>query len=82
LRLCDLANNTKAEIVGFAADASPDKESLIRAIIEMGLAVGTVVEILHAGPIGRDPLAVSCRGALIGLGRVEAQLILVKEKSQ
>lgn len=82
MNLSQLAKNRPAEVLGFAQTNSPTEEALIRAMCEMGICTGAHIEVLHAGLFNRDPLAVLCRGALIGIGKNEAQLVLVKEVSK
>jgi ferrous iron transport protein A len=46
-------------------------------LIELGFVEGAEIEILHEGPIGRDPIAVRINGTTIALRRREAMAILV-----
>lgn len=48
-----------------------------RRLIELGFLEGALVEILHEGLIGRDPIAVRVDGATVALRRREAMAILV-----
>jgi ferrous iron transport protein A len=52
-------------------------EELERRLIELGFVEGAVVEILHEGAIGRDPIAVRVDSATIALRRREAMAIFV-----
>jgi ferrous iron transport protein A len=55
---------------------------LERRLLELGFVEGADVEILHEGPIGRDPLAVRVNGTTIALRRREAMAILVTASDQ
>jgi ferrous iron transport protein A len=48
-----------------------------RRLLELGFVEGASVEILHEGPLGRDPIAVRVNAATIALRRREAMAILV-----
>lgn len=52
-------------------------EEVERRLVELGFLEGAVVEILHEGLIGRDPIAVRVNGATVALRRREAMAILV-----
>lgn len=52
-------------------------EELERRLIELGIVEGAEIEILHEGPLGRDPIAVRVNDATIALRRREAMAILV-----
>jgi ferrous iron transport protein A len=52
-------------------------EELERRLIELGFTEGAVIEILHEGAFGRDPIAVRVNHATIALRRREAMAILV-----
>jgi ferrous iron transport protein A len=66
----------KAIHVGDAAHGMAAEEIELR-LLELGFVEGASVEVLHEGPIGRDPLAVRVNGATIALRRREAMAILV-----
>ena len=58
--------------------ASPWQETdLERRLLRLGFAEGAEIEVLHEGPVGRDPMAVKVDGVLIALRRKEADMILV-----
>ena len=46
-------------------------------LIEMGFVEGAVVEILHEGTFGKDPIAVRVDNATVAIRRREAMAILV-----
>jgi ferrous iron transport protein A len=48
-----------------------------RRLLELGFVEGARVEILHEGPLGRDPIAVRVNNTTIALRRREAMAILV-----
>jgi ferrous iron transport protein A len=48
-----------------------------RRLLELGIVEGVSVQILHEGPIGRDPIAVRVNGTTIALRRREAMAIMV-----
>ena len=50
---------------------------LERRLLELGFVEGARVEVLHEGPLGRDPIAVRVNDTTIALRRREAMAILV-----
>jgi ferrous iron transport protein A len=50
---------------------------LERRLIELGFTEGAIIEILHEGAFGRDPIAVRVNDATVALRRREAMAILV-----
>jgi ferrous iron transport protein A len=60
-----------------AGTLGPQAAELERRLIELGFIEGADVEILHEGPLGRDPIAVRVNNATIALRRREAMTILV-----
>jgi ferrous iron transport protein A len=48
-----------------------------RRLLELGFVEGASVEILHEGPVGRDPIAVRVNNTTIALRRREAMAIFV-----
>jgi ferrous iron transport protein A len=50
---------------------------LERRLLELGFVEGAEVEVLHEGPVGRDPIAVRVDGGTFALRRREAMAILV-----
>ncbi len=52
-------------------------EELERRLIELGFIEGALIEILHEGFFGRDPIAVRVNDATIALRRREAMAIMV-----
>ena len=48
-----------------------------RRLLELGFVEGATVEVLHEGPVGRDPIAVRVNDCTIALRRREAMAIFV-----
>ena len=46
-------------------------------LLRLGFAEDAQIEVLHEGPMGRDPMAVKVDGVLIALRRREADIILI-----
>jgi ferrous iron transport protein A len=46
-------------------------------LLEMGVVEGAPLSLVHEGPFGRDPIIVQVQGALIAMGRREADAVLV-----
>jgi len=64
--------------ISAAATASDVKAAeLERRLLELGFVEGAHVEILHEGPLGRDPIAVRVNNTTIALRRREAMAVLV-----
>jgi ferrous iron transport protein A len=53
-------------------------EELERRLVEFGFVEGAMVELLHQGLIGRDPIAVRVDGVTIALRRREAAALVVE----
>ena len=50
---------------------------LERRLLELGFVEGAAVEVLHEGPLGRDPIAVRLNDTTIALRRREAMAVFV-----
>jgi ferrous iron transport protein A len=50
---------------------------LERRLLELGFVEGAEIEVLHEGPLGRDPIAVRVNDSTIALRRREAMAVLV-----
>lgn len=74
--LSELAKNTPATIKDY--NRKPGSEAIIARLIEMGLVKGTSIRIAHTSPFGRDPIAVEVKGAMIGIGKAEADMVIVE----
>jgi len=70
-----LARNTPARIV--AVDLGALHASEAQRLNEFGFEIDAQVESLHAGPIGRDPIAVRVGRMTIALRRAVAAQITV-----
>lgn len=81
MHLGELRPRVPARIVGFAKGADASERATILSIQEMGLTVGARLVIKHTGPFGGTPLAVECRGALVGIGKQEAALVLIETET-
>jgi ferrous iron transport protein A len=53
-------------------------EELERRLVELGFVEGAMVELLHQGLFGGDPIAVRVDGVTIALRRREAAAVLVE----
>jgi ferrous iron transport protein A len=83
VKLNQLQKNQNARVIAFENVqtknlADPVKEVLLKRMMEMGIVKGTEIKLMHEAPFGRDPIAVEVRGALLGLRRDEAELIIVE----
>jgi ferrous iron transport protein A len=68
----------RIDTIAAAATASDSKAAeLERRLLELGFVEGAHVEILHEGPLGRDPIAVRVNDTTIALRRREAMAVLV-----
>ena len=68
----------RIDTIAAAATASDSKAAeLERRLLELGFVEGAQVEILHEGPLGRDPIAVRVNDTTIALRRREAMAVLV-----
>jgi len=80
-RLGAMRRGAKGVIVGIAARPGRahviDAHELERRLLEMGFVEGAHVEILHEGPIGRDPIAVKLDDTRIALRRDDANAIII-----
>ena len=54
-----------------------EEHELERLLLEMGFVEGARVELLHEGPMGRDPIAVKVDDMRVALRRREAGFIMV-----
>jgi ferrous iron transport protein A len=51
---------------------------LERRLLEIGFLEGAAVEVLHEGPLSRDPIAVRLNGTTVALRRREAMAVFVE----
>ena len=71
-------SNMTPGAVGTVAELRLPPESRGR-LLEMGLLVGTAIELVRFAPLG-DPVEIKIRGYHLSLRRHEAELILVRPK--
>lgn len=60
-----------------SGDHSIAWSELERRLLEMGIVEGAKVELMHEGPLGRDPIAVRVDDTTVALRRRDADVILV-----
>lgn len=74
-RLSDLEPGQKAVVKAFSS-----REPAFVRLREMGVLVGTRVELVRVAPLG-DPIEIAVRGTLLSLRRQEADTITVEQVS-
>lgn len=74
MTLALLKPGQRALIIKFEGDAS--SEALSTRMMEMGLTVGSEIEVVHEAPFG-GAIAVRCRGSLIALRLTDARIVKV-----
>ena len=67
----------RGRIDGIATADTVKATELEHRLLELGFVEGAHVEILHEGPLGRDPIAVRVNNTTIALRRREAMAVLV-----
>jgi len=55
-----------------------DPAELERRLLEMGFVEGAQFEVLHEGPIGRDPIAIKLDDSRVALRRRDANALIVE----
>lgn len=73
LRIRDLQPGDRARVVGYA-----DESAYGRRLLNLGLAVGTELEVRRQAPLG-DPLEIRLRGYSLALRPSEADCLLLEE---
>ena len=73
---CGFCGTIAAITVDGAHNGIPPAE-IERRLLVLGFVEGARVEVLHEGPVGKDPIAVRVDNATIALRRREAMSILV-----
>jgi ferrous iron transport protein A len=63
---------------GLPGQPSDDLAELERRLLEIGFIEDAVVEIVHEGFLGRDPIAIRVNEITVALRRREANAILVE----
>jgi ferrous iron transport protein A len=80
-RLGRAGRGTRGLVIGLRpAEAPPgsDPAELERRLLEMGFVEGARVEVLHEGPIGRDPIAVRVGDTTVALRRRDADMVMIQ----
>ena len=80
MSLSHLRPGTRAVIKNFTHSNQGDG-SLVQRLMEMGLTVGTPIEVAHLAPFG-GAIAVRCRGTLIALRTIDASQIEVQTETE
>jgi ferrous iron transport protein A len=75
VRLDELPFRTPARVTAVQWHALTPAEA--RRLRNLGLDEGVIVEALHGGPIGRDPLAVRIGRMMVAIRRAHAETISV-----
>ena len=75
--LSQLANGSRARVIGFACDVPAVGGQTLRRLEELGFIAGEPVHMLRRGPGGREPLAVQVGETFFALRLLEAQCIEV-----
>lgn len=81
--LSELEIGETGKITGFDTSRVDDQEfaaDLENRLLEIGFEEGLMAELLHVGPIGRDPLAVRVGTMTVALRRMEADAIILGEQ--
>lgn len=77
MTLADLPKSSLARVTGFSAKDT-ELETRLR---EIGFAEGDLVEALHFGLFGRNPITVRLNGTLIAMRRFEAGAVQVETQN-
>lgn len=74
-----MAKGTRGTVVALVdvAGTSLPPGELPGRLLEMGFIEGAMVEVVHEGPVGRDPVGIRLHDCVIALRRHEANAILV-----
>ena len=81
--LSELEIGETGKIAGFDTSRVEDQEfaaDLEDRLLEIGFEEGLIVELLHVGSIGRDPMAVRVGTMTVALRRMEADAIILGEQ--
>ena len=83
--LNDLHKGDHSIVIGFNLERAYDQaqaQNLEDRLLEMGFEEGLPVEVLHEGPVSRDPMAVRLGRVIVALRRNEAAIIEVTKAQQ
>ena len=83
LRLGKLRRGARGRVIGISVASAHtrnavDPHELERRLLEMGFVEGARFEILHEGPVRRDPIAVRLDETRVALRRREAHALIVE----
>ena len=65
-----------------SGDHGVDTEELLRRLLEFGFVEGAVIEVLHEGLFGHDPIAVRLDDMRVALRRRDAEDVWIKMEAQ
>jgi ferrous iron transport protein A len=79
--LDDLATGARGRIRRICAQTKNELggRELERRLLELGFVEEEEIEVLHHGPIGRDPIAVKVGNQVLALRRAEAKEIILED---
>lgn len=80
MSLCQLPRRTRARIVSVDWDSLSPRDA--RRLRELGFDEDVSIEMLHHGPMGRDPIACRVGRMTVALRRVQAAAISVEPETQ
>jgi ferrous iron transport protein A len=80
MSLCQLPPNTRARIVSVDWDGLGVRDA--RRLRELGFDEDVTVELLHEGPMGRDPIACRVGRMTVAIRRAQAAAISVEPEAQ
>lgn len=75
IKLSDLCRHTRARV----ANIVTDDPQILHIFDQMGLHEEIELEIMHEGPVCRDPMAISVSGSIFAIRRREAAFVEVEE---
>jgi ferrous iron transport protein A len=79
LSLDQLEFRTSALVTAVAWDSLTPSEA--KRLRNLGLDEGVSIELLHAAPFGRDPLAVRIGRMIVAVRRAQASAVMVEPES-
>ncbi len=82
-RLSEASRGRRGRVTGLVIDAADAShgvtgEELERRLLEIGFVEGALVEVLHKGVFGGDPIAVRLNETRVALRKREARAIAVQ----
>lgn len=79
MSLSQIGKNRTGRIIALGSMATSNmNDAMVARLRDMGFEEECIVELMHEGPLGKDPLAVRVEGTTIALRRAEAELIKIK----